>query len=56
MALVERGTKREQRVLVGSLATMQDIAARERPSAPTIIIVGDVVRLPSPLSWFGEAN
>ncbi len=54
VALVERGTKLEQRVLVGTLATMVDIVARKQPSAPTIIIVGDVVRLHEALSWFGE--
>jgi uroporphyrin-III C-methyltransferase/precorrin-2 dehydrogenase/sirohydrochlorin ferrochelatase len=54
VALVERGTKLEQRVLVGTLDTMVDIVAREQPSAPTIIIVGDVVRLHGELSWFGE--
>jgi uroporphyrin-III C-methyltransferase/precorrin-2 dehydrogenase/sirohydrochlorin ferrochelatase len=54
VALVERGTKKEQRVLVGTLGTMVDVVTREQPSAPTIIIVGDVVRLHEALSWFGE--
>jgi len=54
MALVERGTRREQRVLVGTLETMVEIVAREKPAAPTIIIIGAVVRLHRDLSWFGE--
>lgn len=56
VALVERGTKLEQRVLVGTLGTMVDIVAREQPTAPTIIIVGNVVRLQDQLSWFGERS
>lgn len=54
IALVERGTLAEQRVLTGTLCTMTDIVERENPTAPTLIIVGDVVRLHASLSWFGE--
>ena len=56
VALVERGTLPEQRVLLGTLSTMVDVVQRERPTAPTLIIVGDVVRLHEDLAWFGEAN
>ncbi len=55
VALVERGTLLEQRVLLGTLATMVDVVQREQPTAPTLIIVGDVVRLHEDLAWFGEA-
>lgn len=55
VALVERGTLLEQRVLLGTLATMIDVVEREKPTAPTLIIVGDVVRLHEDLAWFGEA-
>ncbi len=55
IALVERGTLIEQRVLIGTLATMVDVVAREQPRAPTLIIVGDVVKLHKDLAWFGEA-
>lgn len=56
VALVERGTLPEQRVLLGTLSTMVDVVQRERPTAPTLIIVGDVVRLHEDLAWFGKAN
>ena len=56
VALVERGTQLEQRVITGTLATMVDIVAKAKPAAPTLIIVGDVVRLHEDLSWFGEAG
>jgi uroporphyrin-III C-methyltransferase/precorrin-2 dehydrogenase/sirohydrochlorin ferrochelatase len=54
VALVERGTQLEQKVLVGTLATMVEIVQRAQPAAPTLIIVGDVVRLHENLSWFGQ--
>ncbi|MCB1703453.1 MAG: uroporphyrinogen-III C-methyltransferase [Halioglobus sp.] len=55
VALVERGTTLEQNILVGTLATMVDVVARAQPAAPTLIIVGDVVRLHQSLAWFGAA-
>jgi uroporphyrin-III C-methyltransferase/precorrin-2 dehydrogenase/sirohydrochlorin ferrochelatase len=56
IAMVERGTLIEQRVLIGTLNTMADIVAREKPRAPTLIIVGDVVSLHHKLAWFGESS
>jgi uroporphyrin-III C-methyltransferase/precorrin-2 dehydrogenase/sirohydrochlorin ferrochelatase len=56
IAMVERGTLIEQRVLTGTLNTMADIVAREKPRAPTLIIVGDVVSLHRKLAWFGESS
>lgn len=55
IALVERATLAEQRVLTGTLRTMAEVVERESPTAPTLIIVGDVVRLHADLSWFGES-
>jgi len=54
VALVERGTQLTQRVLVGTLGTMVEVVASAQPTAPTIIIIGDVVRLHEDLSWFGQ--
>ena len=56
IALVERGTTLEQNVLLGTLATMADVVAQAQPAAPTLIIIGDVVRLHDSLSWFGQAT
>ena len=55
-ALVERGTLEQQRVLTGTLASLPGLVAREQPAAPTLIIVGDVVRLHADLAWFGNAS
>ncbi|MEM8562498.1 MAG: siroheme synthase CysG [Pseudomonadota bacterium] len=54
IALIERATTANQRVLTGTLATMADVVEREQPRAPTLIIVGNVVRLHDDLAWFGE--
>lgn len=53
VALVEQGTGVNQRVLIGTLATMPELVVQEKPSAPTLIIVGDVVTLHDSLNWYG---
>ena len=52
VALVQQGTTRHQRVFVGTLATMADIVKKEKIKAPTLIIVGEVVKLRDKLNWF----
>jgi uroporphyrin-III C-methyltransferase/precorrin-2 dehydrogenase/sirohydrochlorin ferrochelatase len=52
VALVQQGTTHKQRVYTGTLATISDIVAREQPKPPTLIIVGEVVRLQDKLAWF----
>ena len=51
VALVERGTLPDQRVVVGTLA---DIAGRVREAdvhGPTLLVIGEVVRLRDRLAW-----
>ncbi|HII00265.1 TPA: uroporphyrinogen-III C-methyltransferase [Methanosarcinaceae archaeon] len=45
VALIERGTRPDQRVTVGTLATIADLAEERSVKAPAITVVGDVVRL-----------
>ncbi|HUH36863.1 MAG TPA: siroheme synthase CysG, partial [Spongiibacteraceae bacterium] len=52
IALVERGTTPEQRVLVSTLAGLPDLVASENVRAPTLLIVGEVVGLRHKLAWF----
>jgi uroporphyrin-III C-methyltransferase/precorrin-2 dehydrogenase/sirohydrochlorin ferrochelatase len=42
-------------VLTGDLATLPDIVRRSNVAAPTLIIVGEVVRLRDQLKWFEPA-
>ncbi len=51
-ALVEQGTTRQQRVFIGNLRTLPDIVSTAAVHAPTLIIVGEVVRLHQKLAWF----
>ena len=52
IALVEKASTPEQRVLTATLATMASVVEREQPGAPTLIVVGDVVSLQADLKWF----
>lgn len=45
VAIIERGTTAQQRVVRGTLATMPALAQAAGAKAPAIVIVGDVVRL-----------
>jgi uroporphyrin-III C-methyltransferase/precorrin-2 dehydrogenase/sirohydrochlorin ferrochelatase len=51
-ALVEHGTTEEQRVFTATLATLPERVASAEVRAPTLIIIGSVVRLHEKLSWF----
>ncbi len=52
IALVEQGTTEAQRVFTGTLATLPEQIANQQVHAPTLIIVGDVVKLRDKLAWF----
>jgi uroporphyrin-III C-methyltransferase/precorrin-2 dehydrogenase/sirohydrochlorin ferrochelatase len=51
-AVVQQGTFDTQRVVTGTLKTLPARAARARLHAPTLIIIGEVVRLRERLNWF----
>lgn len=51
-ALVEKGTTREQRVVVGDLNSLPHLAEEKSVEAPALTIVGGVVDLHRKLSWF----
>jgi len=51
-AIVQRGTTPRQRTVAGTLATLAGLAQAAQLSPPTLIIVGEVVRLHSRLAWF----
>jgi uroporphyrin-III C-methyltransferase/precorrin-2 dehydrogenase/sirohydrochlorin ferrochelatase len=51
-ALVEQGTTARQRVFTGTLADLPGLVARYDVHAPTLVIVGEVVRLREKLAWF----
>ena len=52
IAIVQQGTTQNQRVITGTLATLPAIAEKQKPQAPTLIIIGGVVKLQEKLKWF----
>ncbi|MCC7327449.1 MAG: uroporphyrinogen-III C-methyltransferase [Burkholderiales bacterium] len=51
-AVVQQGTTREQRIVTGTLNTLASLVADAMLTPPTLIIVGEVVRLRERLDWF----
>ncbi len=55
-ALVQQGTTPSQRVFTGTLADLPQLVAQHEVHAPTLVIVGEVVRLRDKLAWFEGAS
>ena len=51
-ALIEQGTTAAQAVHTGTVGTLASIIEGIRPRAPTLVIVGEVVRLREKLAWY----
>jgi uroporphyrin-III C-methyltransferase/precorrin-2 dehydrogenase/sirohydrochlorin ferrochelatase len=55
IALVQKATTPEQRLFTGDLASMPEVVERENIKAPTLIIVGNVIKLHDRLNWYDES-
>ena len=51
-ALVEKGTTRDQRVIVGTIRTLPELAEAHEVGAPALTIIGGVVKLRESLGWY----
>ncbi|WP_417498903.1 siroheme synthase CysG [Methylophaga sp.] len=51
-ALVQQGTTENQKVWLSNIAELPMLAEREKPIAPTLLIIGEVTKLHDKLSWF----
>lgn len=51
-ALVEQGTTRNQRVHIGTVATLPQLVKDSGVRAPTLTIIGEVVQLHDKLHWY----
>lgn len=51
-ALVQQGTTENQRVWVSTIAELPALAKKQQPVAPTLLIIGEVVKLHQQLAWF----
>lgn len=52
VALIEKGTTQEQRVLIADLASIAAKVEANEVRGPTLLIVGEVVKLHKTLTWF----
>jgi uroporphyrin-III C-methyltransferase/precorrin-2 dehydrogenase/sirohydrochlorin ferrochelatase len=52
VALIDNGTRPNQRVLIGTLDTLAEKASRAGIKGPAILIIGSVVRLREKLDWY----
>ncbi|UII65109.1 uroporphyrinogen-III C-methyltransferase [Xanthomonas translucens pv. translucens] len=54
-ALVENGSRPQQRVVIGTLADLPDTARAHQVGSPALLILGEVAALATDLHWFGAA-
>jgi uroporphyrin-III C-methyltransferase/precorrin-2 dehydrogenase/sirohydrochlorin ferrochelatase len=52
-ALVENGSRREQRVVSGVLDSLPGLARHHAVTSPALLILGDVAALATQLHWYG---
>ena len=52
VALIENGTRNNQRVVIGTLADLPNMVEEHKVVSPSLIIIGEVVSLAEELSWF----
>ncbi|MBS0425158.1 MAG: uroporphyrinogen-III C-methyltransferase [Proteobacteria bacterium] len=55
-AIIQQGTTRKQKIVTGTLQTLPDLAETAHLTPPTLIIVGQVVKLHQNLAWFEPAS
>ena len=51
-AIIQQGTTQKQKTVVGTLQTLPELTVAANLTPPTLIIVGDVVKLHQKLAWF----
>jgi len=54
-ALIENGSRPEQRVVLGTLAQLPELAVKHAVVPPALLILGEVAALAEKLHWFGAA-
>ena len=54
-ALIENGTRPEQRIVAGTLTELSHLARAHAVESPALLIVGEVAALAERLHWFGAA-
>lgn len=55
-AIIEQGTSKKQRSLIGKLGTIAKEAKQRNVKAPAVIVIGEVATLGRKLSWFKKPS
>ena len=55
-AIVQQGTTQQQRVFIGTLKTLPELPRLHEIKPPSMIIIGEVVKLHEKLAWFEPVN
>jgi siroheme synthase len=55
VALIQSGTRPSQKRVIGTVETIADLAEGEKLQSPTVVVVGEVVKLGRELHWVSEA-
>jgi len=55
VALIQSGTLSSQTCLIGTVRTITDLAEQSNGTGPTLIIIGEVVKLGQDLQWFSKS-
>ncbi|MFC5577424.1 siroheme synthase CysG [Lysobacter niabensis] len=53
-AIIENGTRPEQRVVLGTLADLPELVRSHSVGAPALLVIGEVAALAASLHWFGS--
>ena len=54
VAVVEKGTTKEQRVFTSTIDQVYDVATKNEAKSPALLIIGEVVNLQEKLEWYGK--
>ena len=54
VAIVEKGTSKDQRVFTSTMKDIHQVAIDNEVKSPALLIIGEVVTLQNKLSWFGQ--
>ncbi len=56
IAIIENGTRKNQRVITGTLSQLAHLVEVEKVISPALLIIGEVAQLHSQLAWFNESD
>ena len=56
VAIVENGTRHNQRVITGTLSELATLIDKEAVQSPALLIIGEVAQLHEQLDWFNKPN